>query len=202
LKDSLAKQGIETEDTAREPAKTQAPKKRPDGTGGATAEEATPHKIPGTGHSFASWAAKYCDLIGTSKTVEDAYKWIDLNAEPLGRLGKATAPEAGEASRKCSTAAKRVIDTLKAEAPTLAGSDMGDYEGEDSGDMFDGEAPQWPTDPEAQLKHIDRLLGQSTADTIEAIWDDMIAEHYDQMFPPDQTEAMAIYRKHEARVAP
>ena len=167
--------------------------KEPDGTGRATTEETKPHKIPGTGHSFASWAAKYCDLIATSTDTAAVYKWIDLNSDPLGRLAKGSPADA----RKCTDTAKRVIDELKTQQEAPSGQ-----MDEGGGDMSDGEAPEWPTDPEAQLKHIDQLLSQANAETLESIWDDMIAAGYDTMFPPDKEEAMAIYRKHEARVAP
>lgn len=178
-------------ETAKEPAK---PAQSP-------AQETTPHKISGDGHSFESWTAKYCDLIGTSIDLPAAHAWIDLNRDPLTRLEKGRPSEFA----KCRAAAQRTIDKLRAEAEKPAkppASDMGGDMDDSGGDMFGDEPPQWPSDPEQQLKYIERRLSQATADTLEAIWDDMVAEHYDQMFPPDQTEAMAIYRRHEARVAP
>jgi len=165
------------------------------------ADETVPHKISGNGHTFESWTAKYCDLIKTSADLPAVHKWIETNREPLERLEKGRASE----FKKCRDAAAHLIDGFRAAAAKAAAkapgaSDMGDPD--ESSDMFDGEPAQWPSDPEAQLKHIDRLLSDATTETLEAIWDMHIRDHYDGMFPPDQTEAMAIYRKHEARLAP
>lgn len=169
------------------------------------AEESVPHQVPGKDHTYASWAAKYCDLLGTSKDIATVYSWIDKNSVPLQRLEKGMASE----FRKCKIATEKLIDGFRAQAEKAAAkappAEMGD-DGPDMedgpGDMFAGEPEQWPADPEVALKHIDKLLSQATADTLEAIWADMIADHIDELMPPDRDEAAAIYRRHEARVAP
>lgn len=39
----------------------------------------------------------------------------------------------------------------------------------------------------------------SSADELETLWNDKIAPRVDELFPPDQEEAMGIFRKHERR---
>lgn len=58
-------------------------------------------------------------------------------------------------------------------------------------------------DPEQVLKFIDGVLATiKDADDLAACWDTQIAEIVDRMLPPDQEEANALYRKHEARLEP
>lgn len=66
--------------------------------------------------------------------------------------------------------------------------------------------PKKPTtpstdDPEAFLQWIDTTLASATGETLEATWNDGIAPRIDALLPPDQEEAVGIYRKHERRVA-
>lgn len=44
------------------------------------AQEIQPHRIPGEGHTFESWAQRYCDLIRTSADISILYKWVDENS--------------------------------------------------------------------------------------------------------------------------
>lgn len=183
------------------------PEKGPEPTKSA-AEETKPHKISGNGHTFESWATKYCDLIKTSADLPVVYEWIKANSDPLTRLEKGAPKE----FQRCRKAAELLIDQFRkqAEQERKAAEARQRTMDEDAVDPHAGEMddegssdqPEWPTDPEAALKHIDRLLSQANADTLESIWDDMIRAGFETMFPPDREEAMAIYRKHEARVAP
>lgn len=97
------------------PQRTTAPK--------TAAEEVKPHRVPGDGHTFESWAAKYTDLLKTSSDLAAAYKWIDENSKdypdpkdaerrlpgPLTRLQKGK-PSVYNEVRK---ATERVIETLR-----------------------------------------------------------------------------------------
>lgn len=58
-------------------------------------------------------------------------------------------------------------------------------------------------DPEAFLRWADGLLGTVTdAENLETVWNDQVAPRVEQLFPPDQEEAIGIYRKHERRLEP
>jgi hypothetical protein len=58
-------------------------------------------------------------------------------------------------------------------------------------------------DPEPILKWIENTCASvESADELETVWNDSIAPRVDSLFPPDQEEAMGIYRKHENRLAP
>lgn len=67
-----------------------------------------------------------------------------------------------------------------------------------------GAAPQSPSDdPEAILKWIEeRCAAITDADQLEVVWNDDIAARLEGLFPPDQEEAMGIFRRHERRLAP
>lgn len=171
--------------------------------------ETVPHQIPGKGESYESWTIKYCDLIATSEDMAAAYKWIEVNADPLTRLEKGRPSE----FLKCKKAAETVVEKFRAEAKKkqdAAAKKAAPAADMDGGDMEDGPTDgemeeslgDWPAGPEDQLKRIEMILAKATGENLEQIWNDMIEDHFRTMFPPDQDEAMAIFRRHEARVAP
>ena len=62
--------------------------------------------------------------------------------------------------------------------------------------------PNAAESPEAFLKWIDATLAKATSNNLEDIWNDIIEPHMEGLFPPDQEEAIGIYRKNEQRLAP
>jgi hypothetical protein len=59
-----------------------------------------------------------------------------------------------------------------------------------------------PTDPEQFLKWVDGVFaGFGEATLLEAGWNYLIEPHMGKLLPPDQDEALAIYHKHETRLA-
>lgn len=58
-------------------------------------------------------------------------------------------------------------------------------------------------DPVRLFRWIDGLLGTvKDADELETVWNARVAPKLIGMFPPDQEDAMGLYRKHEARFEP
>lgn len=171
-----------------------------------------PHRIPGEGHTFESWAEKYCDLIKTSPDVATVYGWIDANsrefstsegapkqAGPLTRLQKgkpsiyATVKKTTETvMEKLRNAQARVAEKAKKAAPPK--SDM-------AGDM-DGESPDVPADPEAILKAIDaELAAVEDADQLQATWERTCEPLLAKLdFPPDIDVAQSHFDKHSKRL--
>lgn len=63
--------------------------------------------------------------------------------------------------------------------------------------------PAPPTDdPEVFRKWVDDLLASATADNLEAVFNEQVEPHLPLIFPPDADDIMALYRKHEQRLAP
>jgi phage recombination protein Bet len=63
--------------------------------------------------------------------------------------------------------------------------------------------PDADTDPEGALKWVASSLQTITdPDQLETVWNDKIAPYVDTLFPPDQEEALSLYRKREAELAP
>lgn len=64
-------------------------------------------------------------------------------------------------------------------------------------------APNPADDITAWLRWLDGKLGTiPVGGDLETMWNDEISPVVEQLFPPDQEDAMALYRKHEARIAP
>lgn len=67
----------------------------------------------------------------------------------------------------------------------------------------DAKIPDAEKDPESFLRWIDESLAPITEiGDLETAWNDSIEPRLDAMFPPDKEEALGIFRKHEARLAP
>lgn len=65
-----------------------------------------------------------------------------------------------------------------------------------------GDGPD-AADPEGALKWIDTALTALTDPAeLEPFWNERIAPCIDAMLPPDQEEALGLFRKHEQRLAP
>jgi phage recombination protein Bet len=218
---------------AKKPEPKQEPKPDPISTGRATAamhsstEETKPHRIPGDGHSYESWAQRFQDLVKTSADTNAVYKWVDENtkkftlpgvdgeeprqqAGPLERLQKMK-PSIYAAVRKTL---EETIESLrdkaaKAEAKKAgpAPSDMSDSSGEMDDDAGEPEASEYGKpandNPETVLKWIEATLASiDQPEDLETIWETHCLQHLVDMIPPDKEEAMGIYRKHERRLEP
>jgi len=146
---------------------------------------AAPYKIPGTGETYESWARKYCDAIKAAPDVATIYGWVDMNSEPLGKLGKG-APETAANVRKATLDAMAAL--RKTKEPAKKASDMDDAA---------------PVDPEQILGEIDReLAAVEVADDLQSVWDSACEPLMAKItFPMDQDAAQGIFRKHEARLS-
>lgn len=180
-----------------------------------------PHRIPGEGHTFDTWADKYCDLIKTSPDVATVYGWIDANTKsfqvgdgpkqvgPLDRLAKGkpsvyarVKKVTAETMQALKDAAAKVADkAAKKAAPKPAPNDM---DGPADGEMEEslGGAPI-DDNPETVLKWIETTLASVTEpEDLENIWTEHCEPKILDLFPPDKEEALGIYRKHEKRLEP
>jgi phage recombination protein Bet len=65
-----------------------------------------------------------------------------------------------------------------------------------------GKMPNYADDLQGWLRWLDHKLAfMATQAALETYWNDTIAPMVDQMFPPDQAQAMQIFERHEARIA-
>lgn len=214
-------------------AKADAPKDDPISTGGPPRTAAgpkkaetgpsdpgpQPHRIPGAGHTYESWAEKYSDLIKTSPDMATAYKWIDLNSrefvDPPG-----SAPQAGPLNRlqkgKPSVYAtvkkttEQLMERLRAEQEKAAEKAKKKAEPQPeaaSDDMMDGPGvthadADVPQNPEDILAIIDQeLAAVEDADQLQPTWDNACEPLVDKLdFPPDKDQAQAIFDKHSRRL--
>lgn len=89
------------------------------------------------------------------------------------------------------------------EAPPLAPTAKAAPEAKPQQTAKIDDAPQPDTEPDQFLKWLDTKLQTFTdMEAMETYWNDHIAPRTDSMFPPDQEEAIGVYRKHEKRLAP
>lgn len=104
-------------------------------------------------------------------------------APPVPPVSAAPTQEVGRATRKHPEPAPTI------EAPVQPAQDTS--------------VPDPGGDPESFLKWIDETLtAVSDPDQLPGTWDERIEPHCADLFPPDQEEAMKIYRRHEARLQP
>lgn len=188
---------------------------------GPSAKAVEPFKIPGTNETFESWAEKYVDNIKTSPDTATAYKWIDVNADPLTRLQKgkpsiyATVKKATEQTMQAlkDAAAKATDKAAKKAAPKPAAaspSDMDDARADEMDARAADMEPEFPTpappaddNPETILKWIEATLAAvDQPEDLENIWTQHCEPKILDLIPPDKDEAQGIYRKHEKRLEP
>jgi phage recombination protein Bet len=181
-----------------------------------------PFRVPGTGHTYETWADQYIDLLRTSIDTATVYKWIDINTKefspgeghpnqpgPLDRLAKGkpsvyakvkkATEETMQVLRDAQQKAQEKTDKAAAKAAPPP-SDMDDAPGEmDGATQPDGP----PENPEDVLKWIETTLAAVTEpEDLENIWVEKIEPRLDGMFPPDVEEAQGIYKRHEKRLEP
>ena len=170
-----------------------------------------PHRIPGAGHTFESWAEKFSDLVKTSEDTATVYAWIDQNTKdfttpdvpqpqtgPLKRLEQkkpsvyATVRKTIEATMQAlrDAQAKTAEKAAKKPAPAKA-SDMDDEPGQSSGHI---EQSLGGDNPETVLKQIDaELAAVDDPDNLQDVWDRVCEPLVSKLdFPPDKDEAQAI----------
>jgi hypothetical protein len=172
---------------------------------GPSAKPVEPFKLPGTGETFQSWAEKYIDNIKTSLDTATAYKWIDLNSDPLGRLNKGMPSIASQVKKATEQVMEKLRDAQKkaqektakaaAKAATPPPSDMD----APAGDMDGGDAP---VNPEEILAAIDReLAAVENPDDLQSVWETACEPLLAKLdFPPDQDLAQAAFDKHSRRL--
>jgi phage recombination protein Bet len=181
-----------------------------------------PFRVPGTGHTYETWADQYIDLLRTSIDTATVYKWIDVNTKefspgeghpaqpgPLDRLAKGkpsvyakvkkATEETMQVLRDAQQKAQEKTDKTAAKAAPPP-SDMDDAPGEmDGATQPDGP----PENPEDVLKWIETTLAAVTEpEDLENIWVEQIEPKLEGMFPPDVEEAHGIYKRHEKRLEP
>lgn len=182
-----------------------------------------PHRIPGAGHTFESWAEKFSDLVKTSEDTATVYKWIDENTKdfttadskdpqtsPLKRLEQKK-PSVYATVRKTIEATMQSLRDAQAKAADKAAKKPAPKKAEPS-DMEDGPTPDQyeqslgapPSDnPEDVLKWVEATLAAVTEpEDLENIWVEKIEPKLEGMFPPDVEEAQGIYKRHEKRLEP
>jgi len=188
-----------------------------------------PHRIPGAGHTFESWAERFCDMVKTSEDTAAVYGWIDQNSKDFTTPDVAT-PQTGPLKRleqkKPSVYAtvrktiEKTMQTLRdaqakaaekaAKKPAQAKIPPGEMDDEPTHDELTG-GGSGPDDvgapaddnPETVLKWIEATMAAITEpEDLENIWVEKIEPKLEGMFPPDVEEANGIYRKHEKRLAP
>lgn len=174
---------------------------------GPSAKPVEPFKLPGTGETFESWAEKYIQYIQTSPDTSTAYKWIDVNSDPLGRLQKgkpscysAVKKATEQVMEKLRDAQKKATDKAAkaaAKPPAQPPSDMD----APIGDMG-SDAPDAPTDPEKILAAIDReLAAVENPDDLQGVWEATVEPLLAKLdFPPDVDQAQHIFDKHSRRL--
>lgn len=185
-----------------------------------------PHRIPGEGHTFETWADKFCDFIKTSPDIATVYGWIDSNSKefqidsgpkqagPLTRLQKGKPSVAAmvkktteQVMEKLRDAQKKAEDkAAKKAAPKEPPSDMADQPGEmdDNAEPGANEFGEPADDnPETILRWIEDVLRQVEApEDLENIWTSECLPRIADLMPPDKDEAQGILRKHEKRLEP
>lgn len=175
----------------KEPAKEPAPE-QPDQQ---PRSDTDPHQIPGKGESFETWTAKYVELIKTSPDLPTAYGWIKKNQQPLERLEKGSPSH----FQKCRKAAEQTIEALRDAAAKAAKAKPPKKAAEmdDSGQMDEAA----PANPEGVLKRVDaELAAVEDPGELQNVWEQACEPLIADLFPPDQDEAQAIYRRHEKRL--
>ena len=143
--------------------------------------QAQPHKVSGENHTFESWAEKYTDLLKTSPDVATCYKWIDLNAEPLGLVDR----KKPSVSANIKKATEQVMATLRKVKEKSEGTGRPDYD----------------ADPEKFILWGKNLLKTcSDENDLENIYTLQIEPFFPEgMFPTDREELLQEYRKQEVR---
>jgi phage recombination protein Bet len=178
-----------------------------------------PHRIPGAGHTFESWAEKFSDLVKTSEDTATVYKWIDENTKdfttaetkdpqtgPLKRLEQkkpsvyATVRKTIELTMQSLRAVQEKATEKAAKKPAPAKATASDMDDGPANDQL--EQSLGASNPEDILKIIDQeLAAVDDADNLQEVWDrvcDPLVNKLD--FPPDKDEAQAIYNRHEKRL--
>lgn len=181
-----------------------------------------PHRIPGNGHTYESWAERYCDLIKTSPDKATLYAWIDANTKefvdpndqterkqqgPLKRL-EAGRPSAYATVHKTTQQLMTSFDDAIKKAAEKAAKAAPPPNEMDGPDMFDGPsddaraaATQAPPNPDQILKQIDaELSAVEDPEQLQTVWDSAVEPLLKDLFPPDVDEAQALFNKHEKRL--
>ena len=182
------------------PPRQAAPKPEPKKTADAFPQ---PHKIPGTGETYESWAEKYCDLLKTSPDKSVFYKWMDLNSEPLGRLNKGKPSVAAKVHKITENTLQGLRDAAeKADAKAAKKTAPSAEMDEPSFDELAGGADGPPMDPEAVLKFVnDTLAAVTSPDDLQDVYTAKCEPQVETLsFPGDKMEAAAIYQRHEKRL--
>lgn len=81
-----------------DPISSGPPRKTAPKETGPSEPETKPYRIPGDGHTFETWAAKYCDLIKTSRDIATCYGWIDANTKEF-RMAEGAPMQPGPLTR-------------------------------------------------------------------------------------------------------
>jgi len=178
-----------------------------------------PHRIPGAGHTFESWAEKFSDLVKTSEDTATVFKWIDENSRnfttpdaptpqkgPLERL-KEKKPSVYSDVRKTIEATMeslRDAQQKSAEKASKKAAAKGDMDDEPAkpGQSVSSSSQITPQNPDDILAIIEQeLAAVDDPDNLQEVWErvcDPLVEKLD--FPPDKDLAQGIFSKHEKRL--
>ena len=220
--DSPPRQAPKKDDPISSGPQRTAPKK--------TADEVKPHRIPGDGHTFETWAAQFGDLVKTSPDTATVYRWIDENTKPfilptdpdkkkqtgpLERLSKGKPSVYASVKKTIEETIEGLRPKQEPKKPAPKKDDMADDDdmadeppnvmdepGEPVNENIDYGKPA-DDNPETVLKWINGVLAtaEDPAD-VETLWENVCQQYTVDMIPPDQDEATALVRRHEKRLEP
>jgi hypothetical protein len=189
--------GIRTSDAAQEDndgeQRIVAPK-----PGTIEAQVAGPRVIPAKG-SYAEWTDSYIAAVKTAASAADVGEFAKLNETSLGKIERGS-PDDDERIRIAVSGILRSI--------TATGVQTTPQPPKPPRPM-----PPKPTEPMPMPNPTDdlegfkawvhaKLLPAQTGEELETIWNNDVGPRIDSLFPPDQEDAMGIYRQHERRLAP
>ena len=145
-----------------------------------------PHAIPTKGEKVTTWTPKYLAAIANAETGAELAEWDKLNDGGLNIVNE-RAPELYETIVGAFMKRKGDLAPKPAE-PSPSPKD---------------DRPAMAENPEACLKWIDARLAKITeAADLEPIslYNTEVEPMLKDAFPPDQQEAVALFRKHELRL--
>ena len=171
------------------------------------------------------WVENYLAAVETSTSSGDVLRWGDFNRSILDfvrgrnaskeswdridsqmlRLMKALPDGADPKKAAAITAAAKAKDAAKKADKISTGTKP---TAEKAGTVKQSIIPpseheygEAPTDPEEWFKWIETVLATVTSPhDLEGVWNNIVGPSYTSAFPPDQTEAVKIYDRHEKRL--
>lgn len=184
-----------------EPAK---PTEAEQGAMGFGEPEEPPEKQPVTistdNQTFRKWADEYIAAIGTTREPGTVFKWADANHVALDKIA-AGAPDVYASIKKATEQQLQRLRGTSTPAKTESKPEPKPEPKPKASRSRKKAAPTEADDPEALLRRIDAELARvDHADSLEEVWNDKCAPLLQDLMPPDQDAAQAIYQQHFKRL--